>query len=256
MLSDVEERQQTIVNHLKINQFARITELIDLVNYSEATVKRDLVVLEQSGLIRRVRGGAMLVDNQKIDVPYMMKITHLEEESEKRYIADIAANLIKDEMVLFLDSSTTSLHLVRNLGRFEGLQIITNGVITAAMLSEFTSAKVSIVGGKIVQKRATINGAKAYNDILTYAADLAIISCRGFDFNQGVTETHEGEALVKRAFRKQANHLMVLATQDKLEQRFIHQAIASHEIDYLVTSQKLTNEQLKKIHEHHTECFY
>ena len=53
MLSDVEERQQTIVNHLKINQFARITELIDLVNYSEATVKRDLVVLEQSGLIRR-----------------------------------------------------------------------------------------------------------------------------------------------------------------------------------------------------------
>ncbi|MDT2652455.1 hypothetical protein MOW07_04795 [Enterococcus hirae] len=35
MLSDVEERQQTIVNHLKINQFARITELIDLVNYSE-----------------------------------------------------------------------------------------------------------------------------------------------------------------------------------------------------------------------------
>ena len=134
MLSDVEERQQTIVNHLKINQFARITELIDLVNYSEATVKRDLVVLEQSGLIRRVRGGAMLVDNQKIDVPYMMKITHLEEESEKRYIADIAANLIKDDMVLFLDSSTTSLHLVRNLGRFEGLQIITNGVITAAML--------------------------------------------------------------------------------------------------------------------------
>ena len=67
MLSDVEERQQTIVNHLKINQFARITELIDLVNYSEATVKRDLVVLEQSGLIRRVRGGAMLVDNQKIE---------------------------------------------------------------------------------------------------------------------------------------------------------------------------------------------
>ena len=77
MLSDVEERQQTIVNHLKINQFARITELIDLVNYSEATVKRDLVVLEQSGLIRRVRGGAMLVDNHKIDVPNMMKINHL-----------------------------------------------------------------------------------------------------------------------------------------------------------------------------------
>jgi DeoR/GlpR family transcriptional regulator of sugar metabolism len=256
MLSDVEDRQQQIVNHLKLNQFAKITDLVDLVNYSEATVKRDLVLLEKSGLIRRVRGGAMLVDNQKIDVPYMMKITQLDEATEKRYIADLASTVIKDDMVLFLDSSTTSLHLVRNLGRFEGLQIITNGIITAAMLSEFTSAKVSVVGGTIVQKRATINGAKAYNDVLTYSADLAIISCRGFDFYQGVTETHEGEALVKRAFRKQANHLMVLATQEKLEQRFIYQAIASHEIDYFVTSKKLSNEQLMKLQEHHTQCFY
>ncbi len=45
MLSEVEDRQQKIVNHLKSNQFVRITDLIDLVNYSEATIKRDLVSL-------------------------------------------------------------------------------------------------------------------------------------------------------------------------------------------------------------------
>ncbi len=256
MLSEVEERQQKIVNELKKNQFAKIIDLIELVNYSEATIKRDLVALEKSGLIRRVRGGAMLVDNQKIDVPYLMKISQLDEETEKRKIADIASTRIKDDMVLFLDSSTTSLHLIRNLGRYEGLQIITNGVITAAMLSEFTSAKVSIVGGTIVQKRATINGSKAYNDVLTYYADLAIISCRGLDFIHGVTETHEGEALLKKAFRKQANHLMVLATQEKIGQRFMHQAIASHEIDYLVTSEELTKEQVAKVNEHHIRYFY
>lgn len=47
MLSDVEDRQQQIVNHLKLNQFAKITDLVDLVNYSEATVKRDLVLLKR-----------------------------------------------------------------------------------------------------------------------------------------------------------------------------------------------------------------
>ena len=52
-------------------------------------------------------------------------------------------------MVLFLDSSTTSLHLVRNLARFDGLQIITNGIVTAAMLSEYTTAKVSVLGGQL-----------------------------------------------------------------------------------------------------------
>ena len=70
-----------------------------------------------------------------------MKITKLEEETEKRKIADTASSLIRDDMVLFLDSSTTSLHLVRNLARFDGLQIITNGIVTAAMLSEYTTAK-------------------------------------------------------------------------------------------------------------------
>ena len=136
MLNEVENRQQEIVNYLKNNQFARVTDLIELVNYSEATIKRDLVFLEKSGLIRRVRGGAMLIDNRKIDVPYLMKITKLEEETEKRKIADTASSLIRDDMVLFLDSSTTSLHLVRNLARFDGLQIITNGIVTADMWSE------------------------------------------------------------------------------------------------------------------------
>ena len=78
-----------------------------------------------------------------------MKITKLEEETEKRKIADTASSLIRDDMVLFLDSSTTSLHLVRNLARFDGLQIITNGIVTAAMLSEYTTAKVSVLGGQL-----------------------------------------------------------------------------------------------------------
>ncbi|MGL9800704.1 DeoR family transcriptional regulator [Enterococcus sp. DIV1317a] len=243
------------MNYLKNNQFARVTDLIELVNYSEATIKRDLVCLEKSGLIRRVRGGAMLVDNRKIDVPYLMKITKLE-ETEKRKIADTASSLIRDDMILFLDSSTTSLHLVRNLARFDGLQIITNGIVTAAMLSEYTTAKVSVLGGAIVPKRATINGSKAYNVALSYYADLAIMSCRGLDFSQGVTETHEGEAMVKKAFRKQSDRLAVLVTQQKIAHKFMHQSIAFHEIDYLVTSKELTKEQYAKVKEHHIECLY
>ena len=100
MLSAIEDRQQQIVNHLKVNQFATVADLIDLVNYSEATVKRDLYLLEESGLIRRTRGGAMIIDNKKIDVPYLMKVTRLNEEDNKQYIADVAATLVKDDMVI------------------------------------------------------------------------------------------------------------------------------------------------------------
>ena len=245
MLSAIEDRQQQIVNHLKVNQFATVADLIDLVNYSEATVKRDLVLLEESGLIRRTRGGAMIIDNKKIDVPYLMKVTRLNEEDNKQYIADVAATLVKDDMVIFVDSSTTSLHLIKN-----------NGVLTAAMLSEFTTAHVSVLGGSIVPKRATINGSKAYNDILTYNADMAFIGCRGLDFDHGVTETHEGEALIKKAFRRQANHVVVLATEDKLDHKYMYQAIACHEIDYLITEKPVLAEKMEKLNHHHIKCLY
>ena len=159
-------------------------------------------------------------------------------------------------MVIFLDSSTTSLHLIKNLSKFDGLQVITNGVLTAAMLSEFTTAHVSVLGGSIVPKRATINGSKAYNDILTYNADIAFIGCRGLDFEHGVTETHEGEALIKKAFRRQANHLVVLATDDKLDHKYMYQAIACHEIDYLITEKPLSAEKMSRLNHHHIKCLY
>ena len=134
MLKIIEERQQIIINHLKIVQFLRIQDLIELVKYSEATVKRDLIELEKKGLVRRTRGGAMIIDNQKIDLPYLMKIINFNEQDNKHKLAEKAKDLINDDMVIFIDSSTTTLHLIKMLAKFEGLQIITNGVLTASLL--------------------------------------------------------------------------------------------------------------------------
>lgn len=247
MLSAVESRQQEIVNYMKQNQFASVSELMDLVNYSEATIKRDLIELEHSGLIRRTRGGAMLIDNKKIDLPYLMKVTHLDEEQNKATIAATAQTLIKDDMILFIDSSTTCLHLVPLLSKFEGLQIVTNGVLTAALLNEYTNAHISILGGSIVNKRATINGPKAYNDSLTYNTDLAFVGCRGFDFDCGLTETHEGEALIKKGFRNRAQKVAVLATKDKFNHKYMYQSIAAHEIDYVITDYSFNEAEIQQL---------
>lgn len=250
MLNIVENRQKQIMNYLKTNQFARVIDLIELVNYSEATIKRDLLNLEEKGLLRRTRGGAMIIDDQKIDIPYLMKIAHLDEQDSKQNLSNIAGTLLKDDMVIFIDSSTTCLHLVKKISKFEGLKVITNGVITAALLSEFTNAQISVLGGKIVSKRATINGAKAFNDVLSYNADIAFVGCRGFDFENGITETHEEEALIKRAFRKQSKQIVVLATQDKINNKYIYQSLPCHDIDYLITDYSLNEAEILKLKSH------
>lgn len=256
VLSVQQERQGKIVNLLKSASFLSITELVEIVNYSEATIKRDLIEIEKKGLIRRVRGGAMIVDRKKIDIPYLMKIDKFNEDREKEQIADIASNLIKDDMVLFIDSSSTALHLVNLLNRFDGLQIITNGIITASLASEYTNAKVNIIGGSVVSKRFTINGSKAFNDILTYHADISFMSCRGYDFNMGATETTEGEAFVKQAIRKQSKKTVLMFTDDKVNHKFLHQSLENRDIDYIITNKPFTEEQITFLDENDIKLLY
>lgn len=250
------ERQDKIVNHLKVENFMKTTDLVELLNYSEATIKRDLIELEKQGLIRRTRGGAVIIDRRKIDIPYLMKVDKFNEDKEKERMAKLAKELIQNDMNLFIDSSSTALHLVHQLNKFEGLQVITNGVITASLLSEYTSAKVNILGGSIVPKRFTVNGSKAYHDALTYNVDLAFVSCRGFDFSVGATETTEGEALIKQSFRKGAKEVVLMVTHDKWNQKYLHQSLNCSDIDYMIVDKPLSKIELEDLQKHKISVLY
>ncbi|CAM5731333.1 DeoR/GlpR family DNA-binding transcription regulator [Niallia circulans] len=250
------ERQDKIVNHLKVENFMKTTDLVELLNYSEATIKRDLIELENQGLIRRTRGGAVIIDRRKIDIPYLMKVDKFNDDKEKERMAKLAKELIQNDMNLFIDSSSTALHLVHQLNKFEGLQVITNGVITASLLSEYTSAKVNILGGSIVPKRFTVNGSKAYHDALTYNVDLAFVSCRGFDFSVGATETTEGEALIKQSFRKGAKEVVLMVTHDKLNQKYLHQSLNCSDIDYMIVDKPLSKIELEGLQKHKISVLY
>lgn len=250
------ERQQKIINQLKSEQFMRTSTISELLNYSESTIKRDLIDLEKDGLIRRTRGGAVIIDRQKIDIPYLMKVDNFNEEKEKEQMAKVAQSLIKDDMVLYIDSSSTALHLVHQLNRFEGIKVITNGVITASLLSEYTNANVSVLGGSIVPKRFTINGSRAYNDALTYNVDLAFLSCRGFDFTFGASEINEDEAMIKQAFRKTSKEIVLMVTHDKFHQRFLNQSLSCDNIDYMIVDKPLDQEDEEKIQLYNIALLY
>ncbi|WP_017471432.1 DeoR/GlpR family DNA-binding transcription regulator [Amphibacillus jilinensis] len=250
------ERQDKIVNHLKAENFMKTIDLVDLLNYSEATIKRDLIELENKGLIRRTRGGAVIIDRQKIDIPYLMKVDKFNDEKNKERMAKIAETLIEDDMSLFIDSSSTALHLVNQLNRFNGLKVITNGVITASLLSEYTSADVNILGGSIVPKRFTVNGSKAFNDALSYHVDLAFVSCRGFDFTVGATEITEGEALIKQAFHKRSKELVLMVTSDKFNQKYLNQSLNCADVDYMIIDRSLSESELEKLQHHKIEVLY
>lgn len=256
MLSPQEARHAQIVKHVTAQGFTSVSELAEITHYSVATIKRDLAALEHQGAVRRTRGGAAPVLVDKLDLPYFMKLTKTASEKNKEIVAGLAQHMIHDDMTIVLDSSTTCLHLIGRLSKFKGLHVITNGVITASMLSEQTDAEVCVLGGVVTSMHQTINGAKAYNDMLSYSADLALLSCRGFDYHHGASEVAEGEALVKQAMRRQSTEVALLAVTDKIPKRFTYQSLRCSDIDCLITDAHLHKAELDSLAQNNIEALY
>ena len=109
-----EERCEEILKILKENGFSTVKNLSDKLHYSPATIRRDLVYMKQKGMIEKSYGGATPSDTGKFNVlPYELRKHNFTEE--KKHIAKIAADLIRDNQVIFIDGSTTAACMIEYL---------------------------------------------------------------------------------------------------------------------------------------------
>lgn len=229
-----DERKVQIMAYLENHKFATLGELVEVLHYSEATVKRDLVELEAEEQIRRTRGGAMLIDSEKVDAAYLTKVGNYVNDEEKKEIATKAVEFIEDDMTVFIDSSSTALHLIPHLKRFHGLRVVTNSVLTATLLSEHTTVEVTIIGGMVTNKKFTVNSVTALDQLRMYHFDTAFISCRGYDVDKGATENSEGEAIFKRVLTTCTDKIVLMVLAEKQGKVYFYQSLQPDEIDVVV----------------------
>lgn len=228
------ERHSKIIDFITANAFASISDLSINIDCSESTIKRDLIELQRDGIIRRVHGGAMLVNTDTIDVPYLTKLDSHVNDSEKKELAKRALKYIHNDMTLFFDSSTTILHMIPFLKSFLGLKIVTNGILTATLLSEYTEHEIFVVGGKVRHRRFTVNSGPAIDQIKIYHFDISFVSCRGFSEKYGLTENTEGEAVLKNILPSISSEIVALVTSEKIEKVCFYQSICIKKLSNIV----------------------
>lgn len=195
--------------------FVTVEQLCAKLFVSGATVRRDLAGLEESRLILRTRGGAMLLDSNSSDEP--LGFRENKNVVQKQVIAGLARAHIRDGMTLFLDSSSTVGVLARRLNEFQGLKVITNGLKTAYLLSEMRSVSVMCTGGAVRENSQSLVGQSAVGYISRLNADLAFISCRGFSIQNGASEASEEEFYIKRQFLHNSAAAVLLCDSAKLD---------------------------------------
>ena len=215
-----EERKQQISRLLKDNDMVRVTELSQMLNVSEVTVRNYLEDMEKKGLLTRVHGGAV----SSYKPYYSMNLNQRMEtnQTEKVEIAEKIATLIKPNDTVMLNSGTTTLLAFRKFPADYNLNIVTNSVSIALEASGNPNYNVSLIGGSVNTKYQFTYGNDAIKQLKNYHADTLVLSVDGIDTEQGFTTYYNKEASIDAAMIAQSDKCIIAADYSK----FNHNAFA------------------------------
>ena len=146
------------------NKSVTLTELCELLGASESTVRRDLITLDEKGLLKKVHGGAISADDRSLnlvehDVESKSKLF----TEEKSAIAQYAASLLEDGDFCFIDAGTTTEKLIDFLP-IKDASFVTNGFVHAKKLA-LKGFKTYIPAGEIKKTTEAIVGAECVSSL-------------------------------------------------------------------------------------------
>lgn len=231
------ERRKKIVNLLINRKFLSVNQLAKTLYSSEATIRRDLNYLEKIGEIIRTNGGALLLENSRLEKPILL--SSKDNLEQKNIISELAIQFVSDNSNIFLDSSSTCFTLTKKLQNFQKLTILTNGLLTAHILSEATDFKIYCTGGSVYSKRSSANGWHACRYIDEHFADIAFVSCKGIDDINGITDLTEEESVIKQYYQKNAKKTIALIDSSKFNKHYFCTALTFNQIDVIISDKPL-----------------
>jgi len=233
-----EERQAAIVSRARSAGRVEVSELASSFDVTPETVRRDLTVLERSGLLRRVHGGAILVDILGFEPALSdREAVHME---EKARIAAAALDELPEDGAIALDAGTTTERLAELIPPTLVMTVVTNGLPIASVLSTRPNLIVHLVGGRVRGRTlATVDDA-AIDFLATVSVDVAFLGTNGISVTRGLTTPDRSEAAVKKAIVRCARRTVVLADHTKFgTDHFAHFADLS-DIDVIVTDRAVS----------------
>lgn len=242
----VAERYEKIVGLVNERGSIRVSELSELCQVTEETIRRDLDRLEQAGRLRRSHGGAVSVkdDRQQAEIPYAER--EIIRAEEKRRIAQEAIKLIAPGERILLDASTTAWYMAGSMPDVK-LTALTNSIKVASELSAKDKIEVIATGGIVAQRSLSFVGPLAERSLDAYYVDKVFLSCKGVHLERGVSESNELQARVKQKMIERAEQVVLLADASKFGVQAFTHVVELDQVDVVVTDRALPKETVERL---------
>jgi len=210
-----EERYSKILNLLYLKKSVTVAILVEMLNTSESTIRRDLNALNEMGRLIRVFGGAMLPNNTDLRAERSMSEKRALNYEGKEMIARYAASIISDDDFVFIDAGTTT-EILAEVIRDTKAKFVTNAVAHAARLIQ-KGINVSVLGGALKSSTEAIIGAEALESLRRYNFTKCFLGVNGIGLESGLTTPDPEEASIKRECVQRSLVSYVLADHSKFD---------------------------------------
>src|SRR5689334_2032309 len=226
-------RRERIASIVKEMSRVSVEELAQLLSTSHETVRRDLAVLSERGIVRKVHGGAVHTQTA-LESPYGDRSATA--RAEKAAIASRAAQLFGNGDSLLIDTGSTTAAFAEAPGRTGNFTVITNSIIVAKELWYASKrSDVYLLGGRYSGDSQETVGPHAIEEIQRLHADHAVLTIGAIDPMGVFMDYNADEAYIARAMMASARQTTVLADSSKLGRHALFQVCEAHQVHRLVT---------------------
>lgn len=245
-LPKLTQRQQAMHEFVVRQGYAAIGSLVEAFGVSVHTVRRDLDVLAQHGLVERVHGGAAATHREIAAAE-----SSVPDQEEKRRIGQAAAALIEPGEVICIDAGSTTLQVARHLPS-SGIGVVTNAVNIAYEIAlRRNDIDVTLTGGSVISGQSETFGLSGPSTIQALErvgrVSKTIIGALGLDFDCGITDRWHYLAQVKRKMIEIADTVILVLDASKIGKRYLEIISGLNAIDILVTDSRITDKDRERL---------
>jgi DeoR family transcriptional regulator of aga operon/DeoR family fructose operon transcriptional repressor len=252
------ERLERIAGLIRRQRTVSILALSELLGTSEATIRRDLAKLEEQGLLRRVRGGAVAPSATLPDIPFDVRVQQM--VAEKQAIARTAATLVSHGETIAVDSGSTAACFARALRSHRALTVVTNSERVVHALYDCPDVSVIATGGHFLDISRDSEGRPQRGDVVMagpvaletlrrFRPDKTFLGTAGITMADGMSNRHPAQAEVKKLMAEIGKEVILLSDHTKFGRTTSYLVAPVDVLDKVVTDSGLSPEYQASLQE-------
>lgn len=234
-----ETRRNMVYQRVLSEGKVRVGELARKMDVTPETIRKDLKILEERGVLSKKHGSAV-VRNAYYQLPFDVKLQ--EHTLEKQMIARRALDLIEDDAIVYLDPGSTCLQLAKLLRLKKNITVLTNSLPIGDIICD-SGLDLIMAGGKLLKRGRAFVGYYTTNVIDTIRIDYAFMGCDGFlDMDGPMTFSME-HAEINRHILKNSKVNILLCDISKFTKTSTYQFAKFSDYDIMITNELSKQQQ-------------